>query len=124
MVSYSEYLKNVLTLIINSYNTLEEMQDKPGDLNNIKKEMLKINGYLKVLTNNIDEYKIPLSDFKAIKSKFKYYLENYFFEKEIETMAPLYAGDIHRVRNMRLKIIQALEDKRMIKGIEELIEKL
>ena len=124
MVTYNEYLKKILSQTLDSYNALKEIQDKPGDLVHIKKEMLKINGFLKVATNNLDEYKITLSDFTKLKSKFEHYLENYFFEKEIETMAPLYSDDIHRVKNMRLKIIEALEDKKMMEIMEGLIEKL
>ena len=124
MVTYNEHLKKILSQTLESYNILRQIQDKPGDLDNIKKEMLKINGFLKVATNNIDEYKISHSDFKKLKSKFSHYLENYFFEKEIETMAPLYSNDTHRVKNMRFKIIEALEDKKMIDDIGDLIEKL
>ena len=124
MVTYNEHLKKILSQILDSYHILRDIQDKPGDLDNIKKEMLKINGFLKVTTNNIDEYKISHSDFKKLKSKFSNYLENYFFEKEIETMATLYSNDMHRVKNMRLKIIEALEDKKMIDSVEDLIEKL
>ena len=124
VVTYNEHLKKIISQTLESYNVLREIQDKPGDLDNIKKEMLKINGFLKVVTNNIDEYKITHSDFKKLKSKFSHYLENYFFEKEIETMAPLYSNDVHRVKNMRLKIIEALEDKKMIESMEDLIEKL
>lgn len=124
MVTYNEHLKKILSQILESYNNLREIQDKPGDLDNIKKEMLKINGFLKVATNNIDEYKISHSDFKKLKSKFSHYLENYFFEKEIETMAPLYSNDTHRVKNMRFKIIEALEDKKMIDDMGDLIEKI
>ena len=124
MVTYNEHLKKILSQTLESYNNLREIQDKPGDLDNIKKEMLKINGFLKVATNNIDEYKISHSDFKKLKSKFSHYLENYFFEKEIETMAPLYSNDTHRVKNMRFKIIEALEDKKMIDDMGDLIEKI
>ncbi len=124
MISYNEYLKKILSQILDSYNILREIQDNPGDLDNIKKEMLKINGFIKVVTNNIDENKIPSSDFKKLKSKFKNYLKNYFFEKEIETMAHLYSDDIYRVKNMRLKIIEALEDRKMIESIDDLIGKL
>ena len=124
MVTYNEYLKKILSQILESYNNLKKIDDKPGDLEIIKKEMLKINGFLKVSVNNVDEYKIPLSDFKSLKSKFNSYLENYFFEKEIETMAPLYSDDTSRVKNMRLKIIEALEDKKMIEDIGDLLEKL
>ncbi len=121
MVTYNEHLKKILSQTLDSYNNLKEIQDKPGDLDYIKKEMLKINGFLKVTTNNIDEYKITLSDFKKLKSKLEHYLENYFFEKEIETMAPLYSDDIHRIKNMRLKIIEALEDKQMIENMRDLV---
>ncbi len=124
MVSYNEYLKKILSQILDSYCILREIQDKPGDLQRISKEMLKTNGFIKVVVNNIDEKKIPQSDFKPLQIKLGNYLESYFFEKEIETMAPLYSDDMHRVKNMRLKIIEALEDKKMIESVEDLIEKL
>jgi len=124
MVSHPEHLKNILSQILDSYRILKEIQDKPGDLDKIKKELLKMNGFIKVVCNNIDEYTIPLSDFKKVKSKLKHYLENYFFEKEIETMAPLYSNDNHRLKNMRLKIIEALNAQKMIEDVGDLIEKL
>lgn len=124
MVSYNEYLKKILSQILDSHRILGEIQDKPGDLKRINKEMLKTNGFIKVVVNNIDEKKIQQSDFKPLQTKLRHYLENYFFEKEIETMAPLYSDDMHRVKNMRLKIIEALEDKKMIESVEDLIEKL
>jgi hypothetical protein len=110
--------------VIDSYNFLKEIKDNPGDLDNIKKEMLKINGFLKVITNKIEVDKITSSDFKTVKSKFQHYLNNYYFEKEIETMAPLYSNDLNRVKNMRLKILEALEDRKMIDSVKELIEKI
>jgi len=124
MVTYNEYLKNILNQILDSYNILKEINDKKEDLNNIKLEMLKINGFLKVVLRKIDSDKISSSNFKIIKSKFQHYLDNYYFEKEIETMAPLYSNDLSRVKNMRLKILEALEDKKMMESIDELIEKI
>ncbi len=124
MVTYNEYLKNILKQILDSYNILKEIEDKEEDLNNTKKEMLKINGFLKVVSKKIDTDKIVSSDFKILKSKFKHYLDNYYFEKEIETMAPLYSNDLSRVKNMRLKILEALEDKKMMDDVEEFIEKI
>ena len=124
MVTYNEYLKKILLQILDSYKILQEINDKPGDLDIIKKEMLKINGFLKVASNKVDSDKIPSSDFKTLQSKFQNYLDDYYFEKEIETMAPLYSNDVSRVKNMRLKILEALEDKRMIEEIGELIEKI
>jgi len=124
MVTYNEYLKKILSQILDSYNNLRRIEDNPGDLDIIKKEMLKINGFLKVSVNNVDEYKITLSDFKSLKSKFNSYLQSYFFEKEIDTMTPLYSDDTSRIKNMRLKILEALENKKMIEDIENLLEKL
>jgi len=124
MITYNEYLKNILIQVVDSYNILKEINDNPGDLDNIKKEMLKINGFFKVVLKKIDTVKISSTDFKTIKSKFQHYLDTYYFEKEIETMAPLYSNDVSRVKNMRLKILDALEDKKMMERIVELIEKI
>jgi len=76
------------------------------------------------MTNNIDSDNVQSSDFKPLKSKFKHYLENYSFEKEIETMTPLYSNDVHRIKNMRLKILESLEDGKMMNDMGELFEKL
>jgi hypothetical protein len=124
MVTYNEYLKKILNQILVSHIILQNYQDKPGDLNNIKKELLKINGFFKVILNKISSDKIPSSDFKIVQSKIGNYLENYFFEKEIETMAPLYSNDVSRIKNIRLKILEALEDKKLIEDIEDLSEKI
>ncbi len=124
MVTYNEYLKNILNQILNSYNILKKIDDKKEDLDFIKKEMLKINGFLKVVLRKINSDKIQSSDFKIIKSKFQHYLDNYYFEKEIETMAPLYSDDLSRVKNMRLKILEALEHRKMMDDVGELIKKL
>jgi len=124
MVTYNEYLKNILNQILDSYNILKNIDEKKEDLDFIKKEMLKINGFLKVVLRKIDSDKIQSSDFKIVKSKFQNYLDSYYFEKEIETMAPLYSNDLSRVKNMRLKILEALEGKRMMDDVGELIEKI
>jgi len=124
VVTYNEYLKNILEQIVYSYNTLREINDKKEDLEFIKIEMLKINGFVKVVLRKIDSDNITSSNFKIIQSKFQHYLDNYYFEKEIETMAPLYSDDLNRVKNMRLKILEALEDRKMMDTVVELIEKI
>ena len=124
MVTYNEYLKNILLQIIDSYNKLREINDKPGDLNAIKKELLKINGFMRVVVNKIDTDKIPSSDFKPVKSKFKHYFDNYFFVQEIERMEDLYSNDPSRIKNMRFKILEALDDRKMMEDVEGLVEQL
>ena len=124
VVTYVEYLKKILNHIVDSYHILETIEDKPGDLAKIEKQMLKINGFIKVISNKIDSDKIPISNFKIIKKNFLEYLENYSFEKEIVTMTPLYSNDVSRIKNMRLKILEALKNKNMIDNIKELLDKL
>ena len=124
MVTYNEYLKSILSQILDSYHTLKMINDKPGDLDIIKKEISKINGFIKVILLKIDSDKIPASDFKIVRSKFRFYLDNYFFVKEIETMAPLYSDDVFRIKNMRLKVLESLEYRTMMEDVEELIEKI
>ncbi|MGB1379049.1 MAG: hypothetical protein ACPG6E_07335 [Nitrosopumilus sp.] len=124
MVTYVEYLKSVLNHIVDSYNILEAIEDKPGDLKKIEKEILKINGFMRVVSNKIEIEKIPLTDFKITKKKFTDYLITYSFEKEIETMAPLYSNDVSRVKNMRLKILESLKNNNLITNVKELLEKL
>jgi len=124
VVTYNEHLKNILSHILDSYHILTEIEDKPGDLAKIEKEMLKINGFIKVVSNKIDIDKISRSDFEIVKTKFAQYLENYSFEKEIKTMASLYSNDMSRVKNMRLKILESLKNKHMIDDVKELMENL
>lgn len=124
MASYCEYLKNILEKIIFSHHTLSTMLDKPGDLEIIKKEIFKINGFFHVLTNKIDSEKLNSSDLLNLKSKIEYYLMNYSFEKEIETMSSLYFNDSNRLKNIRLKILESLDDKKLMDNIEYLLEKL
>ena len=124
VVTYNEHLKNILSHILDSYHILTEIEDKPGDLAKIEKEMLKINGFIRVVSNKIDIDKITRSDFGIVKTKFAQYLENYSFEKEIKTMASLYSNDMSRVKNMRLKILEALKNKHMIDDVKELMENI
>jgi len=124
MVTHYEYLKSILEKIIVAHNTLTKLEDKPGDLKIIKKEILKVNGFFQVLINKMDTEKFQSTDFSDLKSKFEHYLENYSFEKEIETMAPLYSEDSNRLKNMRLKILESLADKKLMDDIEYLVEKL
>lgn len=124
MVTYYDYLKGILKKVQTAYNTLEKLEDKPGDLETIKKEILKIKGFFQVFISKINHENNPLSDFSDLKSKFEHYLDTYSFEKEIETMAPLYANDINRLKNIRLKIIESLSDKKLMDDIEYILSKL
>ena len=124
MISNNDYAKKILQQILDSYNVIQNLTDKSGDLDIIKKELLKINGFFMVLVKKLVIENFQSSDLLELKSKVKNYLENYYFVQEIDTMSTLYSDDSDRLKNMRLKIIEAFQDKKLIDKIEELIEKL
>jgi len=124
MVTYYDYLNGILKKVQIAYNTLEKLEDKPGDLETIKKEISKIKGFFQVFISKLDNENNRLSDFSDLKSKILHYLDTYSFEKEIETMAPLYANDSNRLKNMRLKIIESLSDKKLMDDIEYILDKI
>ena len=123
MVTYNDYLKGILEKVQIAYNTLEKLEDKPGDLDTIKKEISKIKGFFQVFITKTDNENNPLYDFSELKSKFEHYLDMYSFEKEIETMAPLYANDSNRLKNIRLKILESLSDKKLMNDIKYILDK-
>ena len=124
MVTWNEYMAGVLQKILDSHSVLLHLEDKPGDLAIIEKELLKINGFFNVIIHKLDSGNYPSSNLNEIKLKLKEYLDSYYFEKEIETMAPLYSEDANRIRNIRLKILESFYDKKLITRIESILEEL
>jgi len=124
MVSNDDYVKKVLKQILDSHNILQNLKDQSGDLDIIKIELLKINGFFRVLVIKLGTENFQSRDLLELKSKIKNYLENYYFVQEIDTMSSLYSSDPNRIKNMRFKILEAFEDKKLIDKIVELIEKL
>jgi hypothetical protein len=121
MVTHYDYLINILEKILISYNNLVNLKDKPGNLDTIKREISRINGFFHVLITKIETEKLQSSDLSDLKSKFEYYLEHYSFDNEIETMALLYSDDISRLKNMRLKIIESLNENKLIDSVEYVV---
>jgi hypothetical protein len=39
-------------------------------------------------------------------------------------MSPLYSNDVSRIKNMRMKILEALKNKNMIGNVKELLDNL
>lgn len=124
MVTWDKYLVGVLQKILDSHSVLMSLNDKPGDLPIIRKELLKINGFFNVVVRKLDSDTYNSSNLDELKLKLKDYLDSYYFEKELETMASLYSEDSNRIKNIRLKILESLEDKKLIKRIESIIEDL
>jgi len=120
MVSFDEYVKGILKQILDSYQILLEVEDKPGDLKIIKNELLKINGFLRVIIKKINSSNIQSDSFIKLSKRSKYYLESYEFKREIDTISNLYSTDPNRLKNIRLKIVESLQDKKLIETIENI----
>ena len=124
MVTFDNYLKDLLKQIIDSYQLLNTLQDKQGDLEIIKKELAKINGLLHVVIRKLKTIDNNSDTYVEVFSASNHYVENFEFFREIETMSKLYSEDSHRLKNLRQTIIKSLQDRKLIDKIESLMETL
>ena len=124
MTNFDDYLRGILEQILESNQILNDLQDKLGDLDIIKKEISKINGLITVVINKLKASDNSSDDFVSLLSAGKYYLENYDFTREIETMSKLYSNDSNRLKNIRYTILDSLQDKKLMEKIETLSRKL
>jgi len=122
LADFDNYLKGLLTQIKYSVKIIEKLKDKPGDLEIIKKELAKINGLFQVIVNKLEQVDNSSDKYVDLSTTSKYYLENYSFEREIETMAKLYADDTFRLRNIRHSILTALCDKKLLEKVDSIME--
>lgn len=122
MADFDNYLIGLLSQIKDSVKIIEKLKDKPGDLEIIKKELAKINGLFHVIVNKLEQVDNSSDKYVDLSTTSKYYLENYSFEREIETMAKLYADDTFRLRNIRHSILTALYDKKLLEKVDSIME--
>jgi len=122
LVDFENYLKGVLSQVIDSYKLLKQLKDKPGDLEIISRELAKIIGLLRVIVNKLESNEDNSDKYVKLSAAAKFYLENYSFDREIETMSKLYSGDSNRLRNIRNTILDSLQDKKLIEKVQSFIE--
>ncbi len=124
MNNFENYLNGLLSQIKDSIKIIEELKDKSGDLEIIKKELAKTNGLFQVIVNKLNSIDNSSDKYVELSSAAKFYLENYSFDREIETMSKLYSNDSHRLRNIRYSILKSLTDKKLIEKIDSLMKNL
>ena len=124
MADIDEYLKGILRQILASHKILSELNDEPNDLEIIKKELSKIRGLLQVIHNKLDEKKYQTDHLVTLSKLSGYYIDTYDFTREIEVLAQVYFNDPNRLKNLRLTIINSLNDKKMIEKIQAILIKL
>ncbi len=118
MATIDEYLQGILKQILESYRHILDLKDKSGDLEIIKTEILRINGFFKVIIKKIETSQIQSDTYVKLLKQTKHFISNYEFEREIETMSILYSDDADRLKNIRLKIIESLQNNKLMETIE------
>ena len=124
MVTIDEYLKEILGQILASYKTLTELNDNPNDLEIIKKELYKISGLLQVMSSKLDGKKYQTDHLVALYKLAVYYIDTYDFTREIEILGQVYYKDSDRLKNLRLLIIDSLNDKKLIEKLQTMLIEL
>ena len=124
MVDFNEYLKGILQQILASYRILTELNDEPNDLHIMKQEISKIIGLFLVTKNKLSEKKNQSDSFVTIYKLFSYYIETYDFSREIDVLTQIYYKDSDRLKNLRMLIIDSLNDKHLIEKLQIILNKL
>jgi hypothetical protein len=124
LVTIDEYLKEIIGQILASYKTLTELNDIPNDLEIIKKELSKINGLLQVMRSKLDGKKYQTDHLVALYKLATYYIDTYDFTREIEILGQVYYKDSDRLKNLRLLIIDSLNDKKLIEKLQTILIEL
>ena len=124
MGTIDEYLKGILGQILVSYKILTELNDNPDDLEIIKKELAKIRGLLHVLYTKLDNKKYQSDRLVTLHKLSASYIDTYDFTREIEILAQIYYKDSSRLKNLRLLIINSLNDKRLIEKFQTILNEL
>jgi hypothetical protein len=124
LVTIDEYLKEILGQILASYKTLTELNDNPNDLEIIKKELSKISGLLQVMRSKLDGKKYQTDRLVALYKLATYYIDTYDFTREIEILGQVYYKDSDRLKNLRLLIIDSLNDKKLIEKLQTMLIEL
>jgi len=124
LADIDEYLKGILEQILASYTILTELNDGPDDLDSIKKELSKIRGLLQVISSKLGGKEYQSDHLVALYKLSTYYIDAYDFTREIENLAPVYFNDSNRLKNLRLLIIDSLNDKKLIEKLQAILNRL
>lgn len=122
--NFNEYLKGIMRQILDSYNIIIQLNDEPSDLAIIKKELSKIRGQLTVLKNKLKSKEYQSDDLVTLYKVSLYYTETYDFSREINLLSQIYYNDPLRLKNLRLLIIESLNDKKFIEKFQEIFNRL
>jgi len=79
---------------------------------------------LQVIHNKLDVKKYQADHLVTLFKLTGYYIDTYDFTREIENLAPVYFNDPNRLKNLRLLIIDSLNDKKLIEKLQAVLIRL
>jgi hypothetical protein len=110
-----EYFRGILNQILDSYAVIENLSDKPADLEVLQIEMAKIMGFFTIRKR--DKMNDISNEFSNLQKIISVYLKNYDFSREIELLLRTFSEDQNRVKNIRIAVLNSLKDKKLIDEI-------
>ena len=79
---------------------------------------------MQVIHNKLDERKYQSDHLVTLSKLTGYYIDTYDITREIEVLAQVYFNDSNRLKNLRVLIINSLNDKKMIEKLHAILVKL
>ena len=76
------------------------------------------------MSNKLDNKKYQSDHLVTIYKLSTYYINTYDFAREIEIMSQVYYEDSSRLKNLRVLIINSLNDKKLIERFQAMLVKL
>ena len=83
--------------------------------------MAKIRGLLQVIHNKLSEKKYQSDHLVTLYKLSGYYIDTYDFRREIKILAEVYYKDSNRIKNLRVLIINSLNDKELIEKFQTIL---
>ncbi len=123
MITVSEYALSIIQDLIQSHKTLISLSDKPGDLDTIRREWHRSVNLAAALAGRIDASKHPTMTLENLARKCKKFSE-YDFTREIDLLYGLYSNDPNRLKNIRIKILEAFEESKLAEQMRTTLEEL
>ena len=77
-----------------------------------------------MMSNKLDNKKYQSDHLVTIYKLSTYYINTYDFAREIEIMSQVYYEDSSRLKNLRVLIINSLNDKKLIERFQAMLVKL
>ena len=120
----NEYFKGILNQILDSYAIIENLTDKPSDLQVLKIEMAKTMGFFTIIHRNLRKMDDKTHEFSILQKIVGGYLENYDFSREIDLLLKTYSEDQSRVKNIKISILRSLKNDQLIEKIYDISKRL